>query len=129
MYARDQYQAAATNTAGPAQLVLMLYDGALTRVETAIELLTEDEPRDVQFAHECMSKAQAIINELSITLDHERGGDIATNLAALYLWCTDQLIEANVKKDAGPLASVRTTLTDLRDAWEESCVKGPVAVA
>ena len=35
MYGRDRYQSASTDTAGPAQLVLMLYDGALVRLEIA----------------------------------------------------------------------------------------------
>ena len=104
MYGHNQYQQAAANTAGPAQLVLMLYDGALVRV-------------------------QAIVDELAMSLDMNRGGEVARNLAELYDYCSRQLIDANIHKDAGLVADVEAVIHQLRDAWDQGVVRGAVAVA
>lgn len=127
MYAHDQYRSQATTTASPAQLVLMLYDGALSRIARA-EAALEGEPDHGQ-AHESLTRAQAIVDELALSLDHERGGQIAGNLASLYRYCSEQLIEANVTKDAASLPGVTSVLTELRDAWEQGCVHAPAAVS
>lgn len=126
MYGRNQYQAAATDTAGPAQLVLMLYDGALVRLEIATEAIAESRP---EAAHTALVRVQAIVDELNMTLDVERGGKIAENMRDLYLYCSGRLVEANLAKDAGLVVEVAGLLQGLRDAWNEACVLGPVSVA
>ena len=126
MHAREQYQAAATTTAGPAQLVLMLYDGAIARIRTAIEALRA-EPVDLHCAHDGLTRAQAIVGELMVTLDHDRGGELSANLANLYAFCTEQLIEANLAKDPSAAEVVVDVLTGLRDAWQEACATGAAA--
>lgn len=118
---RSQYRAAATETAGPAQLVLMLYDGALARIASAEEQLAQPRP-DLLEVNRLLQRAQRIVTELLVTLDTDRGGAIAEQLADLYGYCNRELIEANLRKDAEPLASVREVLTGLRDAWDQACV-------
>lgn len=127
---RAAYRTQAATTASPAQLVLMMYDGVLTAVERAEVALTD--PVDASTAHDALVKAQLIVQELAVTLDHERGGEIAANLANLYAFATEQLLEANLAKSTAPLAGVRTVVQPLRDAWEQACVTStpaPVAVA
>jgi flagellar secretion chaperone FliS len=126
MYGRDQYRTAATDTAGPAQLVLMLYDGVLVRLEIAAEAIEAGRP---EAAHIALIKAQAIVDELNVTLDVEQGGKLADNLRELYLYCSGRLIDANLAKDPAIIAEVGTHLTGLRDAWNQACVLGPVPVA
>ncbi len=122
------YSQQATTTASPAQLVLMLYDGALARIEAAREAL-DAEPRDLEVVNTSLHRAQAIVRELQVTLDHERGGDIASNLAGLYTYAQGQLVEANVHKAVGPLDEAAKVIQPLRDAWEAACVNSSVAVA
>ncbi|MFP4149509.1 MAG: flagellar export chaperone FliS [Nitriliruptoraceae bacterium] len=127
MYGRDQYQQAATHTASPAQLVLMLFDGALVRLEVAQDAIAEGR---IGQAHEAIVRVQAIVDELQVSLDHDRGGSIAANLASLYAYCTRLLLEGNVRKDTAPLAEVAGILQGLRDAWDLGVVRGgSVAVA
>ena len=126
MYGHNQYQQAAATTAGPAQLVLMLYDGALVRLEVAHEAI-EDGRRAA--AHEALVRVQAIVDELTVSLDLDRGGEVARNLAELYDYCSRQLVEANIHKDAGLVADVEAVLRNLRDAWDQGVVRGAVAVA
>lgn len=127
MYANSHrhYTAQAVETAGPAQLVLMLYDGALaalTRAEQALE--TGGSP---ETANRELQRAQDIVTELRVTLDPERGGAIAASLGALYGFCTERLIDANIRKDPAVLSAVRDVLEGLRDAWASACCTVPVA--
>lgn len=126
MYGRDQYQQAATSTAGPAQLVLMLFDGALVRLDVARDAIAEGR---ITLAHESIVKVQAIVDELQISLDHDRGGSVASNLSSLYVYCSEQLVEANIHKDPAPLEEAAKVLRGLRDAWDQGVVRGAVAVA
>jgi flagellar secretion chaperone FliS len=120
------YARQAASTASPAQLVLMLYDGAIVRLEIATDAIAGSRP---EAAHTALVRAQAIVDELDVTLDVERGGQLATNLRELYRYCSTRLVAANLAKDATIVAEVQTTLQGLRDAWHEACVLGPVAVA
>jgi flagellar secretion chaperone FliS len=122
----SQYQTQAATTASPAQLVLMLYDGALSRVTRAEVALEESSP---QLAHEHLTRAQAIVTELDVTLDRERGGEMAANLASLYDFCNDRLLQANITKSREGLSDVANVLQGLRDAWEQACLGTPVGVA
>jgi flagellar secretion chaperone FliS len=122
----SQYQTQAATTASPAQLVLMLYDGALSRVTRAEVALEESSP---QLAHEHLTRAQAIVTELDVTLDRERGGEMAANLASLYDFCNDRLMQANITKSREGLSDVANVLQGLRDAWEQACLGTPVGVA
>jgi len=126
VYGHNQYQQAAATTAGPAQLVLMLFDGALVRLEIARDAIEEGRKAA---AHEALVRVQAIVDELTMSLDMERGGEVARNLAELYDYCSRQLIDANVHKDAGLVADVEAVLRQLRDAWDHGVVRGAVAVA
>lgn len=118
----NEYQSRSVETANPAQLVLMLYD----RILVGILRARQSEERQV-VNHE-LQRVQQILSELTITLDHERGGEIAANLHALYGFCRDRVIKANVTQDLHLLEDVDAVVRDLRNAWEEGCVNSPQPV-
>jgi flagellar protein FliS len=64
-------------------------------------------------------KAQDIITELMVSLDFDKGGDIAPKLFGLYRFFNEQLMEGNVSKDAQPLRTVSSMLRELRGAWAQ----------
>lgn len=115
MNAYQTYRQTQTQTAGPGELVLMLYRGAVRFLAAGIDAI---DTRDVAAAHTNLVKAQDIITELRSTLDAERGGDIARNLASIYEYMSRRLIEANIRKDAAPAREIHTLLRDLLSAWE-----------
>jgi flagellar secretion chaperone FliS len=127
MDAYSHYRTQAASTASPAQLVLMLYDGALAQVSRAEVALT-DRP-DPGAANDALTRAQAIVTHLHVTLDRERGGEVAANLAGLYTYCNERLVAANVAKSPDGLADVTSVLSGLRDAWDQACCGSMVAVA
>ena len=110
------YQQQAILTAPPGRLVVMLYDGCLRFLFQAAHALREGD-RTTSLAR--MRRAEAIIDELTITLDHERGGEIASRLQGIYAFCRRHLIEATAEQDPSKIDQVSELLTELREAWAE----------
>ena len=104
-------------SASPHKLIVMLYDGALAAIMTAI---TQMNAGNVQEKGNAISKAIRIIDDgLKASLDKQVGGEIATNLDALYDYMSRRLLEANIKNDPAILEEVRGLLADLRDTWNQ----------
>ena len=103
-------------TASPAKLIELLYMKAIDVLKEAEELIKE---RKYVEANEKIKRAQDIVVELNLSLDVERGGQIAQNLRALYNYLFQRLIEGNVKKDISALREVRGFLEDLLETWRE----------
>ena len=66
-----------------------------------------------------MRRAEAIIDELTVTLDHERGGEVASRLQGIYAFCRRHLIEARLEQDPAKIEEVSELLGELREAWAE----------
>lgn len=115
-----QYQNSQVNTASPERLLIMMYDGAIRFVGEASSYLEDGRVGERGIA---ISKAMAIISELSATLDHEIGGQIAANLAGLYDYMLRELLQANLHDDGERLAIVKEMLADLRLTWLEAIDK------
>ena len=115
-YASPQaYRESSVMTASPAQLVVMLYDGAgrfLRQAEIAAE---EDAWRH---ALDRLDKAEAIVDELLVTLDTS-AGEVAERLQGIYVFCKKLLIEARIERDVEPIRRTAKLLADLRGAWAE----------
>jgi len=124
MYAQDYARAYRSNsilTASPGQLVLMLFDGALNALAIA-RVACDDptgDPRRFEVIHTQLSKAQRIIAELQGTLNLEAGGDFARTMHRLYDYYDRRLMEANMRKQSGPIAEVEKLLGEVRNAWSE----------
>ncbi len=114
-YGTDASRAQSVTTAGPAQLVLMLFEGALTAIDRACRAITTTDTGDE--AHVELTRAQDIVLELQMSLDHEVGGAIAASLDALYGYCLEQLLKANLAKSREPLAPVAHVIREIRDSW------------
>jgi len=118
---RRGYQVGAVATATPAGLVTILFDAANSAVGRARAALADPSaPASVDVAHKALTKAQEIVLELQLSLDHELGGDLAHQLATLYDFCLDRLIRANVSKDPELLDAVSSVLVTLRTAWDDA---------
>lgn len=117
MIANKGYAAYANNkitTASPAELTLMLYEGAIKFCNIAIAAV---EQKDIQKAHNNIMKTQNIIEEFQVTLNHKYA--VAKDFDAVYAYLLRRLIEANIKKDAEILEEVLGHLRTMRDTWKE----------
>ena len=109
-----QYQNNKVMTASPAELTLMLYDGAIKFCNLAI---TAVEQRDIQKAHTNIVKVEKIIDYLRQTLDMKYS--VAQDFENIYVYLSGCLVQANMKKDVEILNEVSTHLHSVRDNWKE----------
>lgn len=114
----NAYRETKIKTASQGQLIIMLYDEAVKQLDMALEELSRP-VRKIDKISNSIIKTQDLITELMVSLDFEKGGDIAKNLLSLYMFFNRQLMEANMKKEAEPLSQIRAMLFDLRGAWTE----------
>ena len=109
-----QYKNSKILTASPAELTLMLYEGAIKFCNIAIEGINE---KDVPKAHTNIMKASRIIDHLRVTLDMKY--PVAMEFEKIYSYLSRRLTEANISKDAEILEEVNTHLRSVRDTWKE----------
>ena len=101
-------------TASPAELTLMLYEGAIKFCNIAIIGI---EQGDIQKAHTNIRKVEKIIEEFRSTLDTKYA--VAEDFDRVYVYLLQRLLEANVKKDKTILEEVNMHLRSMRDTWKE----------
>lgn len=101
-------------TASPAELTLMLYEGAIKFCNIAIIGI---EQKDIEKAHTNIRKVEKIIEEFRSTLDRKYA--VAEDFDRVYVYLLQRLLEANVKKDIAILEEVNMHLRSMRDTWKE----------
>jgi len=107
--------------ANPVRLVIMLYDKAISSLETALELM-KDPSGNLALEdgkYQAIGKALEIINVLDVTLNMEKGGEIAKNLREIYTTLMDELTSQMFKEDPAKLERIINILKGLRESWEE----------
>jgi flagellar protein FliS len=102
--------------ASPHKLIVMLFDGALAALATALHHMKEG---NIPGKGQAISKAIAIIDSgLRASLDHNVGGEIARNLDALYEYMSNRLMMANLQNSPEMIEEVQRLMHDLKSAWE-----------
>ena len=101
-------------TASPAELTLMLYDGAIKFCNIAVLAV---EQKDVEKAHINITKTERIIDYFRQTLDMNY--PVAEDFDRVYAYLSRRLVEANMKKDKEILEEVNLHLHSMRDTWKE----------
>lgn len=109
-----QYNNSKILSASPAELTLMLYEGAIKFCNIAEVSI---EHHDIQKSHTNIVKAQRIIDYLRQTLDMKY--PVAKDFENIYEYLSHRLVEANIKKDAEILKEVNEHLHSVRDTWKE----------
>jgi len=122
------YKETRVKTASQGQLIIMLYDEAVKHLDRGLEYFNlnskgKKNPGNIEKISKAILKAQEIITELTVSLDFEQGGEIATNLFSLYTWFNKELLESNIQQDPRRITAVRNQLSELRSAWTEIVAK------
>ena len=115
------YRRGAVLAAGPAQLVVILYDGARRFLRQAAAALRDGE---IEKAHLTLRNAEMIIAHLNSTLDLEQG-EVALHLRQLYEFSLRHLNEARMRKDPAMIDQVSELLGELREAWARIAAEAP----
>ena len=108
------YRQNAIKTASPAKLTLMLYEGAIKFCNIAMIAI---EKGDLQKAHTNIKKAEDIITEFKVTLNHKY--PVAEDFEKIYDYIYSLLVNANVKKDPEILNQALDEIRGMRDTWKE----------
>ncbi len=112
----NEYNRNAISTSSQGKLILMMYDGAIKFVNLALKSL---EDKNVSDRSTYIRKTHDIINELSCSLNIEKGGEVAEQLEKLYQFMLRQLTLANIKGDQKALESVLQVLRTLHEGWDQ----------
>lgn len=113
--ALSTYRQTQVQSRTPLELVVMLYDGALTFLKHSREAI---ERGDVAARRDTSSRALAIISELQSTLNMADGGEIAQRLDALYGYVNACILQAARDNAVEPLNDAMRVLETLRDSWD-----------
>lgn len=122
----ERYLETAVETASPARLIVMLYDGALRFIHEAAYAMRQ---RDYETQNAKLLRAQKILAELISSLDFDKGGEIAENLFRLYTYMYNQLVEANINDSLENLEHVTNLLSELREAWDAIATESEAQVS
>jgi len=100
--------------ASPLKLVQLLYQGALDSIASARRYVRLG---DIPSRSRAITKAMAIVTELSRSLNTEQGGEVSHNLAQLYGYVEKLLMQANFEQREKPLEEAERLLETLAEAW------------
>ncbi len=106
------YQQGQVSSADPLRIIVLLYEGAIRFIGQAQARWEDPAARGT-----ALGRAHRIISELLASLDHERGGEIATNLDSLYHFALDEITRANLEANPRGLSGVLNVLRELLDGW------------
>jgi len=101
-------------TASPAELTLMLYEGAIKFCNLAIEAI---EKKELEKAHNNIIRVEKIIDEFQMTLD--RKYPVSKDFDEVYTYLQQRLLEANLKKEQDILEEILEHLRTMRDTWKD----------
>ena len=114
------YKAVAVNTSTPGQLTLMLFDGALRFMGTALRAFDEEDfVHRNELIHNNLIKTQNILAELQSSLNMQAEGPFPGLMYALYDFMLRQIREANLMKEMQPIRDVERLLGEIRGAWAQ----------
>ena len=114
------YQKTNVNTASQGRLVVLLYEGAVKHLKAALNLFDENEkikPGNIEQFGIHLQKTQAIITELQVSLDMEKGGDIARNLMSLYVYFNEELMDATISHSKTKIEFILKMVDELAESW------------
>lgn len=105
--------------ATPAQLVVLLYDGARRFLRQTVAAMDAGE---VERAHTSLRYGERIISHLDATLDFDQG-DLPQRLHMIYAFCLSQLNAARIGQDTSKVEEVSGLLGELREAWSQAAAE------
>jgi flagellar protein FliS len=121
-----RYRETEVLTATPGQLVVLLYDHLLLSLRRARAAM---DARDIDAQGVSLEKGRDVLTELLVTLDRDRGGEVAANLAALYSFLLGELVQVGIRADGARLDRVTRMIGELRDAFAQASTSAVAAAA
>jgi flagellar protein FliS len=102
--------------ATPHQLVKILFDELLNAMDAAIVAMRVEDRRK---ARDRQTRSLALLHALETSLDYERGGEIATNLAIVFREARRRVLAAAANNDLEKIESARGIINDIAESWAQ----------
>jgi flagellar secretion chaperone FliS len=121
--AYNAYKSANVRTASQGHLVVLLYEEAVRQLSSASGLFDSDgtiKAASIEKFNKCLQKTEAIITELQVSLNMDKGGEIAKNLMSLYVYFNNELLSANINHDKKKVDFVLDMMRQLTDSWRQA---------
>ncbi len=109
-------------TATPIRHVIMLYEGLIEALQTALEVMKSgsEEIEDLKRKYENLEKATDILTALELTLNEKEGGEIAKRLHEIYVSIGNDITRISIKGDEPQtIEKAIRVLSELKEAWED----------
>ena len=121
MVGAQAYATTQITTSSSVQVVVLLYDGAISSMKLAQESIVSLNFHDkARF----LDRALRVVGELSASLNMEEGGVIGKDLRRLYEYIQFELTQANLKNEVGRLEGPIRCMSVIREAWQELAIHG-----
>ncbi len=126
--AYSAYQQVGVKTASPGKLIVMLYEGAVSHLEKALQLVDDSnkiEAKDMENFGKQIQKVTDIISELQCSLNMTEGNSekdkerlkMSKSLMSLYIWFNQELLNITISHDKKQLENILRMLKELLDSW------------
>lgn len=112
----DKYLVQRVMAASPVQQAALLMECGQRFLGKAVKAM---EQKDHFEAGRCLGRVTEVINEATLRLNHEDGGELVQNLSKIYDWWTWEVFDASSTKDGSRLAAVSQHMGEIRQAWEQ----------
>ncbi|MBQ0002362.1 MAG: flagellar export chaperone FliS [Treponema sp.] len=121
--AYNAYKETNVKTASQGRLIVLLYEEAvkqLTLASSLFDTAAQLPVKNIEKFGKAVLKTQEIITELQVSLDMEKGGEIAANLMSLYIFFNKELTDANIKKNKAKIDSTLKMMKELCETWRQA---------
>jgi flagellar protein FliS len=109
--------------ASPTRLVQIMFEHIMSNLATAqgcMGRIRNNMPlNDTKAKGMAIGKAVRLIGQLNATLNMDKGGKIAANLALLYEYMLRRLTLANATNDAGIVVEVSGLVGTIKRGWDQ----------
>ena len=118
--AASAYTQATFENAPPIKILHLMYEGALRFLEQAEALDPDTSPTEF---NDRLSRADAVVSELRISLEPEHAPELAESLSSLYLFVEGRIRDAFLDRTTAPIPEARQVLQTLLDGWKQVVVQ------
>lgn len=122
----SRYREMDATSASPGQLVVLLYDHLLLHLAKTRQALGPDR---IAARSDSLEVCRSVLTELLVTLDQQRGGEIAGHLSSLYSFMLGELATLGLRPDAARLRRIESMVQQLRDAFASIATGRPESVS
>ncbi len=116
MVGAQAYATTQIQTASGVQVVVLLYDGAISSMKLAQEGMMA---LNFQDKAKFLDRALRVVGELSASLNMDAGGDVAKDLQRLYEYIQFELTQANLQNEPRRLDGPIRCMSTIREAWQD----------